>query len=139
MNQEAYHSYRDGVTICNNQQQYKERYNYQKQKNSSKPKHLFIRADYTLIKINLDDILFIEGLDDYLKIHLLNQKPVTARMTLKSMMEKLSPENFMRVHRSYIVAFSRIESVRGKIIFIGEEEIPIGSSYEEGFLKHFNK
>jgi len=104
-----------------------------------KEKYLFIRADYSLIKIAVDDILFIEGLDDYLKIHLLNDKPVVARMTLKSILEKLPAPDFTRVHRSYVVPFSKIKMVRNKIIFINDEEIPIGSSYEKSFLKLFNK
>src|SRR5260221_3601009 len=104
-----------------------------------KEKYLFIRADYSLIKIAVDDILFIEGLDDYLKIHLLNDKPVVARMTLKSILEKLPAPDFTRVHRSYVVPFSKIKMVRNKIIFINDEEIPVGSSYEKNFLKLFNK
>ena len=104
-----------------------------------KDKYLFIRADYSLIKIAIDDILFIEGLDDYLKIHIQNDKPLIARMTLKSILEKLPSADFIRVHRSYVVPFSRIKSVRNKIISIENEEIPIGSSFEENFLKLFNK
>lgn len=113
--------------------------NYKLQKHTEKSKHIFIRADYTLIRIDLDNIIFIEGLDDYVKIHLENQPPVTARMIMKAMQEKLPPLDFVRVHRSYIVPLQRIESVRGKIIYLDNEEIPIGSSYEENFLKSFNK
>ena len=104
-----------------------------------KEKYLFIRADYSLIKIVAEDILFIEGLDDYLKIHIQNDKPVIARMTLKNILEKLPSADFVRVHRSYVVPFSRIKSVRNKIIYIENEEIPVGNSYEENFLKLFNK
>lgn len=105
----------------------------------SKPEqqYLFIRADYSLIKINIADILFIEGLDDYLRIHLQNQKPVVARMTLKVMLEKLPAQAFVRVHRSYIVAFNRIEYIRNKIITVAGEEIPIGTSYEKAFFEAF--
>jgi len=104
-----------------------------------KEKYLFIRADYSLIKIVIDDILFIEGLDDYLKIHIQNDKPIIARMTLKNVLEKLPSSDFIRVHRSYVVPLSRIKSVRNKVISIENEEIPIGTSYEENFLKLFNK
>jgi len=104
-----------------------------------KEKYLFIRADYSLIKIVTEDILFIEGLDDYLKIHIQNDKPVIARMTLKNILEKLPSADFVRVHHSYVVPFSRIKSVRNKIIYIENEEIPVGNSYEENFLKLFNK
>ncbi|HNP53953.1 MAG TPA: LytTR family DNA-binding domain-containing protein [Ferruginibacter sp.] len=101
--------------------------------------NLYIRADYSLIKIDLKDILFIEGLDDYLKIHLQQQKPIVARMTLKSIIEKLPEQSFMRIHRSYVVSLARINSIRGKVVHIADEELPIGSSYEKAFLAAFNK
>lgn len=116
-----------------------EYYQFRHQAKNESLKYLFIRADYSLIKISVADILYIEGLDDYLKIHISNQSPVVARMTMKVMMEKLSPTEFIRVHRSYIVPLARIEMVRNKIIYLAGEEIPVGSSYEESFLKSFNK
>lgn len=96
--------------------------------------YLFIRADYSLVKINIADILYIEGLDDYIKVHMQNQKTIVARMTMKGMMEKLPPTEFYRVHRSYIIPLKRIEQVRNKMIKIGDTEIPIGNSYEQDFL-----
>lgn len=114
-------------------------FEFQHRKHKTQPGYIFIRADYLLMKINLDEILFIEGLDDYLKIHLIRQKPVTARMTMKNILEKLPPENFIRIHRSYIIPFKKINSIKSKMVFIGETGLPIGSSYEESFLKHFNK
>jgi len=116
-----------------------EYYNYLNKQSTTSEQFLFIRADYSLIKINLTDILFVEGLDDYLKIHILNQKTVIARMTMKAMTEKLPADNFIRVHRSYIISFKHIENVRNKIITIAGEEIPVGNSYEEQFLRSFNK
>ena len=114
-------------------------YNFTNKQTGQKEQYLFIRADYSLVKINMADILFIEGLDDYLKIHIQNQKPVIARMTMKAMTEKLPADNFIRVHRSYIVSFRHIENVRNKFITIAGEEIPIGNSYEEQFQRSFNK
>jgi DNA-binding LytR/AlgR family response regulator len=99
------------------------------------PKHLLIRADYSLIKVMNDTILFVEGLDDYLKIHVTDGKPVVVRMTMKGMMEKLPPEEFARVHRSFIVAINKIESIRTKMITIGGKQIPIGNKFEEEFQK----
>lgn len=107
-----------------------EYYNYIHKQQTVLP-HLFIRADYSLIKITISDILYIEGLDDYLKIHLQDQKPVVARMTMKAMMEKLPPDDFIRVHRSFIVPLKRIEQIRNKMITVASQEIPIGGSYEE--------
>lgn len=108
-------------------------------KQQSAPQHLFIRADYSLIKITIADILYIEGLDDYLKIHLMNQKAVVARMTMKTMLEKLPAADFIRVHRSFIIPLNRIEQIRNKVITVASQEIPIGGSYEENVLKLFKQ
>ncbi len=99
--------------------------------------YMFIRADYRLYKIAFEEILYIEGLDDYLKIHLENARPVVARMTMKAMEEKLPPKAFLRVHRSYIVPLKRIESVRNRVITLAGEEIPVGLSYEKNFMGLF--
>jgi DNA-binding LytR/AlgR family response regulator len=104
----------------------------------SKTGHILIRVNYILTRILLSDILFIEGLDDYLKINLQGQKPVVTRMTMKNIMEKL-PHGFIRVHRSYIVPLSRIEAVNNKHIQIRGDEIPIGVSYEKKFYEVFRK
>jgi DNA-binding LytR/AlgR family response regulator len=97
------------------------------------PRFLLIRADYSLVKVMLDSILYVEGLDDYLKIHVSDGKPVVARMTMKAMLEKLPTDKFARVHRSFIVAIDKIESIRNKMISICEQQIPIGSKFEENF------
>ncbi|TND07864.1 MAG: LytTR family two component transcriptional regulator [Bacteroidetes bacterium] len=102
-----------------------------------KERVLFIRADYSLIKINIDDILYIEGLDDYVRIFLQNQRPVVARMTLKALQIKLPSGDFIRVHRSFIIPFARIESVRNKIISCAGQEIPVGNSYEASFFAEY--
>ncbi len=109
------------------------------QNQNPEQQHLFIRADYSLIKILIADILFIEGLDDYLKIHIQNQKTIVARMTLKSILEKLPASEFVRVHRSFIVPIAKIEKVRNKIIYINNEEIPVSASYEMAFFALLNK
>ena len=97
--------------------------------------YIFVRADYSLIKIPVADIQLIEGLDDYLKIHIHGQKTVVARVTMKSILEKLPEKEFIRVHRSFIIPFSKIENVRNKVISVAGHEVPIGVSYEENFLK----
>jgi len=98
---------------------------------------IYFRVDYGLTPVAVEEILFIEGLDNYLKIHLVSQKPVVVRMTMKAMMEKLPEQGFARVHRSYIVSLSKISLFRSKMIQIGEEEIPVGTSYEEHFKSLF--
>jgi len=106
--------------------------------NNQKAQHIFVRADYSLQKIMLDDIMCIEALDDYLKIYINNQKTIVARMTMKAMLEKLPSTEFMRVHRSFIVPIKKVESLRNKMLQLGDKKIPVGNSYEEDVLKHFN-
>ncbi len=99
--------------------------------------YIFVRADYSLQKINLDDILYIEALDDYLKIHLHKQKTIVARMTMKAMQEKLPIIDFLRVHRSFIIPIKKVENFKNKSLQILDRKIPVGSSYEEGLSQHF--
>lgn len=106
---------------------------------AEKAKFLMLKAEYGVIKVALANILFIEGLDNYLKIHLEGQSPVVIRMTMKSLMEKLNEKEFLRVHRSYIIAVNRVESIKQKIITIGGEEIPAGKNYEESLKALLNK
>ncbi|MEZ4903971.1 MAG: LytTR family DNA-binding domain-containing protein [Spirosomataceae bacterium] len=102
----------------------KEYYYFLHPSEAATPQYLFIKADYSIYKIALSTILFIEGLDDYLKVHLEGSKLIVARMTMKVMIDKLPAEDFIRVHRSFIVPFKRIEAVRNKMIILQEEEIP---------------
>lgn len=108
------------------------------QSNPKEIEHIFIRADYSLQKIILQDIMYIEALDDYLKIHLHNQKNIVARMTMKAMIEKLPSNQFIRVHRSFIIAINKVSSIKNKIITINNCRIPVGNSYESEILKHFS-
>lgn len=98
---------------------------------------LLIKADYSLIRIRTGDILFVEAADDYLKIHQDNKPLLIARMTMKSLIGMLPPGDFIRTHRSYIVALRRIGNVRNRIISIAGRNIPIGSNYEAAFFQQF--
>ncbi|MEZ0541772.1 LytR/AlgR family response regulator transcription factor [Fibrella arboris] len=100
--------------------------------------YLVLRVDYSLVKVTVADILFIEGLDNYLKIHLQDQKPLVVRMTMKTLLDKLPPTGFVRVHRSYIVALRHVETVRNKRISVGTQEIPISSGYEADFNRFWH-
>lgn len=98
-------------------------------------KHLTIRADYKLHKINFEDILFIEGLDDYVKIHLKDLTRITARSSMKNILEKLPEKDFIRVHRSYILPIHYIKTIVNKNIYINDFVIPIGETYKEAVKK----
>lgn len=99
--------------------------------------HIFVRADYHLQKIDLEDILYIEALDDYLKIYLNGQKTIVARMTMKTMQKKLPSADFVRVHRSFIIPIKKVESFRNKNLQILDKKIPVGGSYEAALSGYF--
>ena len=92
--------------------------------------YLSIRADYKLNKIAYDDILYLEGLDDYVKIHLTSGKKITARTSMKSILEKLPQNIFVRIHRSFIVNTKHISAVQNKFVQIGEHQLAIGETYK---------
>lgn len=100
---------------------------------------IFIRADYSLIKVEFDRIKYIEGLDDYIKIHLDDAKPIVARYTMKFFLENLPGSLFMRVHRSYIVPVKKINAYKNKTLKISDVQIPVGPSYEAMVAGLFNK
>lgn len=114
-------------------------YRFLQPKDTAALQYLVLRVDYSLVKIALQDILFIEGLDNYMKIHIQGQAPVVARLTMKALLEKLPANEFLRVHRSYIIPFKRIEHVRNRIITVSGTEIPLGSSYEADFFRLFRQ
>jgi len=115
----------------------KEYRDYLRHKGNETLQHLFVRVDYSLVKVPLADILYIEGLDNYIKIHFESAKPLLVRMSMKGIAEKLPSAGFVRVHRSFIVPFSKVTSVRNKIIYLKKQEIPIGTNYVEEVLKLF--
>lgn len=92
--------------------------------------HLFVRSEYRMIKIDLDQVDYIEGLEDYIRIHLSNAKPVMTLMTLKGLLEKLPQEKFKRIHRSYIVPVAKVQSVLNrKITLTNNIQLPVSDSY----------
>ena len=100
---------------------------------------IYVKSDYKLIQIRLDDILYIEGLKDYVKIYLEHEpRPILSLMSLKSVEEHLPSSRFLRVHRSYIVQKSKIRLIdRGRIVF-GKEYIPIPDSYKQELQSYLN-
>ena len=96
----------------------------------------FVNADYSHVKITVSDITHIEGMKDYIKIHLASQlKPVITRMSIKMMEEKLGTVDFMRIHKSFVVATKKIEFVRNQRIFIGKHIIPISDNFRDDMAK----
>jgi DNA-binding LytR/AlgR family response regulator len=95
---------------------------------------MFVKADYKTIRVDFRDILWIEGLKDYIIIQTKDQKIITL-LSMNKMMEKLPDSKFLRVHRSFIVSLQKIDSIEKSRIRIGSKEIPIGEVYKEQFLK----
>jgi two-component system, LytTR family, response regulator LytT len=99
--------------------------------------HLFVKSEYKLVRIELSDIKFIESQHEYIKIHLINSKPVMTKLSMKSFEGQLPSDRFMRVHRSYIVNLSRIQVIeRNRIVFDGKVYIPVSEQYKEIFQKY---
>jgi DNA-binding LytR/AlgR family response regulator len=108
--------------------------------NEEQSTFILVKADYSMVRIELSNILYIEGLKDYLKIVLANSaKPVLTLNSLKNYEEKLPSQHFIRVHRSYIVAINKIDAIQKHRIIIGKERIPIGDIYKEPFYKQLDK
>lgn len=98
--------------------------------------YIFIKADYQLKRIEYSDILYFEGLKDYVKLYTESvDKPYVFLATLKSLEEKLPKNRFMRIHRSFIVSLDKIKTIERDRIIFGKERIPISKHYKEGFDK----
>ncbi|NCT75491.1 MAG: response regulator transcription factor [Chitinophagaceae bacterium] len=102
---------------------------YKNKSGNAVPDNLFVYSEYRMIKIPLQQIEYIESLEDYVKIHLTEGKAVMTLMTLKSTLEKLPSEKFSRIHRSYIVAVDKVLSVQNRKARLGSIELPISDSY----------
>jgi DNA-binding LytR/AlgR family response regulator len=117
----------------------KEYLSYLQQKGSETPQYLFVKVDYSMVKVPFDEILYVEGLDNYIKIHFDNGKALLVRMSMKAIAEKLPPSEFIRVHRSFIIPLSKVISVRNKVINLDSKEIPIGTNYVDEVMKLFKE
>jgi len=102
------------------------------------PTYLFVRADYKLVKIELADIQYIEGLKDYVKIYV-GDKPILTQISMKALEEKLPAGDFIRVHRSFIVSFKKIDFVQKNQLSINKREIPVSENYRDELFKIIHK
>jgi two-component system, LytTR family, response regulator len=115
------------VKACNKAQ---ELYQLKNPVSQQAPEYLFVNVGYSLQKIVLDDIAWIEGLKDYIQIHLNSTpKPVLVRLSVKAMEEQLPAQDFIRIHKSYIVAVKSVTALRKNSVFIGERELSVGETY----------
>ena len=102
--------------------------------------HLFVKSEYKLVRIDLDNIKYIESMHEYISFNLEGSKPVMTLMSLKSIEEQLPPDRFLRVHRSYIVNLSKISVIdRTRIIFDEKVYIPVGEQYKTSFQSYIDE
>ncbi|OQX79843.1 MAG: DNA-binding response regulator [Bacteroidetes bacterium 4484_249] len=97
--------------------------------------YMFVKADYKLVKVIFNKIVYIEGLREYVRIHTTDNQRIITLQSLRHLEEMLPEKKFIRIHKSYIVAIEKINAIVGNSIEIGKELLPIGKSYKENVLK----
>ena len=96
--------------------------------------YIFIKADYENVKVNLEEIKYIQGLKDYLKVHVDGtNKPILTLMSFKELLSKLPEKNFVRIHRSFVINVPFVKTIQKNKVVIDDIRIPIGESYKEEF------
>ena len=99
---------------------------------------IFVRTEYRLERIDLDQILYVEGMKDYLRIICINKKIMTLQ-SFSKLEESLPSKNFCRVHKSYIVAIDKIKSIERNVIVIADQRIPVSNTYRESFFSRIKQ
>ncbi len=105
---------------------------------TSQDKTIFIKSDSKLVQLNTEDILFVEALGNYMRIFTANGSKYTILSTMKDIVGKLSQEEFVRVHRSFIVRLDKIESIEDNYIVIDQKQINIGKAYKDNLTQKLN-
>ncbi len=104
------------------------------QEEASAQEYLFLKVDNKLVKVNFSDIVYIEGMKDYLKVFV-KDKLLVVHKTMKSIEDLLPKNKFIRVHKSYIVSLGVVNSIVGNMVEINGKEIPIGANYKDQLIK----
>ena len=104
--------------------------------NETAPDYFFVGVDYSQLKVVNSDIRYIEGLKDYIKIHLKSSsRPIITRMSMKAMEEQLPSGQFIRIHKSYIVSVAFITAIRKSSVFVDQLELPVSDTYQDALMK----
>ena len=98
---------------------------------------LFIKSNKKTIKIKFSDIYYIEGLGDYIQIHLESQKIVT-NLTMKKIISLLPENSFYRIHKSFIISLDKIDLIEGNMVQLKKKKLPVGNSYRHDFMEFIN-
>lgn len=99
---------------------------------------IFIKSDKKSIKVNISNIMYIEGLGDYIKIFL-NDKKLVTNLSMKKIENLLPTTQFYRIHKSYIISIDKVESIEGNMVKINNTRLPIGNSYRQDFMIHIKQ
>ena len=110
----------------------------QKRQTYAADRFMYVKSDYKLVRVALDDILYIEGLKDYIRIYLSDGQKVMSLMNMKKMEDYLPRPEFLRTHRSYIVHMSKAEAIERFRIVFGDQYLPISDSYKEDVQQYFD-
>ena len=112
----------------------------QNEAETSDKEYLSVKADYKTQLVKISDIVYLESAGEYVRLHIEGSSTITTLFRLKNMETSLPQDNFLRVHRSYIVNLRRISSyTKGRIFLDNGEYIPLGENYKERFLEHLNQ
>lgn len=103
--------------------------------NPDKANFIFVKVGSSMVKVIYDEIRFIEGLKDYVKIHVGNKKNYVTKCTIKHIEKKLPKNDFSRIHKSYIVSVGKIDKIEFNHTFIGEKQLPIGMLFKNSFYE----
>lgn len=138
------YSYEDFLNAATKAYQYFERISNASSPKAAEPSvqqdFIFLKVEYQLVKVMLKDITHVEAYKDYVKVHLKSKaNPLLSLTSMKNMEEILPSDKFMRVHRSFIVALDKIDSVSKNIIQVGDHQIAVGENYKDQFLEFLAK
>jgi two-component system LytT family response regulator len=132
-------SYSDFLKSANRARIILESENKAAEQASDSEESLFVKIDYRIVRIAIKDIIYIEGMREYVRIHLVNRKPIMPLIRLHALESQLPSSRFMRVHRSYIVNLEKISSFEhSRIIFEGNVYIPVSDQYKENFASYLS-
>lgn len=104
------------------------------------PDYIFLKVEYQLVKVMVNDIAYVEAYKDYVKVHLTNKpNPLLSLTSMKAMEDMLHTQDFMRVHRSFIINLNHIDSVSRNVVNIGDAHITVSDNYKEPFMQFLSR